>query len=176
MHPHLRDSMQFLYMKDDVGYKEFLAAVYEAENEGTEGKVLNMKVKPVTVEKVIEEREKTELKDLKQQIESLTMIMKSVTIGTIKTKGREGISSPRKKALLGSSPQKRMQGSPKKGKISLRPGQKPRWHFRCEGWGHGWCECPTLENFNWRELMGAGVLSTPGSPGSAPTQTQSQNQ
>ena len=51
--------------------------------------------------------------------------MKSATIGTVKTKGREGISSPRKKELLGSSPQKRMQGSPKKGKISLRPGQKP---------------------------------------------------
>ena len=39
-----------------------------------------------------------------------------------------------------------------------------------------WHECLTLENFNWRELMGAGVLSTPGSPGSAPTQTQNQNQ
>ena len=45
MHPHLRDSMRFLYMKDDVSYEEFLAAVYEAENEGTEGKVLNMKAK-----------------------------------------------------------------------------------------------------------------------------------
>ena len=65
------------------------------------------------------------MKDLKQQIESLTTIMKSVTIGTAKTKGREGISSPRKKELLGSSPQKRMQGSSKKGKISLRSGQKP---------------------------------------------------
>ena len=30
LHPHLRDSMQFLYMKEDVGYEEFLAAVYEA--------------------------------------------------------------------------------------------------------------------------------------------------
>ena len=36
MHPHLWDSMQFLYMKDDVGYEEPLAAVYEAENKGTE--------------------------------------------------------------------------------------------------------------------------------------------
>ena len=36
MHPHLRDSMWFLYMKDGVSYEEFLAAVYEAENEGTE--------------------------------------------------------------------------------------------------------------------------------------------
>ena len=102
--------------------------------------------------------------------------MKSATIRTGKTKGREGISSHRKKELLGRSPQKKMQGSPKKGKISLRPGQKHLQCFRCEGRGHGWHECLTLENFNWRELMGAGVLLTPGNPGSAPTQTQSQSQ
>ena len=163
-------------MKDDVSYEEFLAAVYEAENEGTEGNVLNMKPKAMTVETVIEERERNELKDLKQQIESLTMIMKSATIGTVKAKGREGIPSPRKKELVGSSTQKRMQRSPKKGKISLRPGQKLLQCFRCEGWGHGWCKCTTLENFNWRDLVAAGVLSTPGSPGSTPTQTQNQNQ
>ena len=40
----------------------------EAENEGTEGKVVTMKAKTTTVEKVIEERGKSELKDLKQQI------------------------------------------------------------------------------------------------------------
>ena len=87
-------------MKDDVGYEEFLAVVYEAENEGTGGKVVTMKAKAMTVEKVIEEREKSELKDLKQQIELLTMIMKSAMIGTGKTKGREGISLPRKKELM----------------------------------------------------------------------------
>ena len=54
MHPHLQDSIQFLYMKDDVGYEEFLTAVYEAENEGTEGKIVNMKANAMTVEKVIE--------------------------------------------------------------------------------------------------------------------------
>ena len=59
MHPHLRDSMWFLYMKDDVGYEEFLAAVYEAENEGTESKVLNVKAKAMTVEKVMDVKEKT---------------------------------------------------------------------------------------------------------------------
>ena len=162
-------------MKDNVGYEEFLAAVYEAENEGTEGKVVNMKAKAMTGEKVIEEREKDELKDLKWQIESLTTIMKSATMGTGKVKGKEGTSSPRKKELLGNSPQKQIQGSPRKGKITLKPGQKPLQCFQCEGWGHGWHECPTPENFNWRELMGAGVLSTPGSPGSASTQIQNQN-
>ena len=44
-----------------------------------------MKAKAVMVEKVTEEREKDELKDLKWQIESLTMIMKSATMGTEKT-------------------------------------------------------------------------------------------
>ena len=106
MHPHLRDSMQSLYMKDDVGYEELLAAVYEAENEGTEGKIVNTKAKAMTVEKVIEEREKDELKDLKWQTESLTMIMKIATMGTGKAKGRERTFSPRKKELLGNSPQK----------------------------------------------------------------------
>ena len=57
--------------------------------------VSQMKAKAMTVEKVIEEREKSELKDLKKQIELLTMIMKSATVGPGKAKGREGISSPR---------------------------------------------------------------------------------
>ena len=51
MHMHLRDSMRFLYMKEEVGYEEFLAAEYEAETEGAEGKILNVKVKAMTVEK-----------------------------------------------------------------------------------------------------------------------------
>ena len=60
MHPHLRDSMRFLYMKEDVGYKEFLAAVYEAEIEGSEGKVLNVKAKAMTVEKITDNKEQNE--------------------------------------------------------------------------------------------------------------------
>ena len=43
-------------MKGDVGYEEFLAAVYEAETEGSEGKVLNVKAKAMTVEKVVEKK------------------------------------------------------------------------------------------------------------------------
>ena len=76
------------------------------QRKGTEGKIVNVKAKAMTVEKVIEEREDDELKDLKWQIESLTIIMKSATMGTGKTKGREGTFSPRKKELLGNSPKK----------------------------------------------------------------------
>ena len=96
--------MWFLYMKDDVGYKEFLAAVYEAETEGSEGKIVSVKAKALTVEKVTENRDQNELKDLRQQIESLATIMKSATVGSSKPKVTGGVSSPRKKEVSGSSP------------------------------------------------------------------------
>ena len=57
--------MWFLYVKEDVGYEEFLAVVYEAETEGSEGKVVNVKAKALTVEKIVENKEQNELKDLK---------------------------------------------------------------------------------------------------------------
>ena len=125
-------------MKEDVGYEKFLATVYEAENEGSEGKVLNVKAKAMTVGKIIDEKEQNDLKDLKQQIESLATIMKSATVGGVKSKVKEGVSSPRKKEMFGNSPQKGLHESPRKGKVSLRPGQKPIKCFRCDGWGHGW--------------------------------------
>ena len=81
-----------------------MAAVYEAEMEGSEGKMLNVKAKAMTVEKITDNKEQNELKDLRQQIESLTTIMKSATIGNVKSKAVEGISSPRKKEVLKNSP------------------------------------------------------------------------
>ena len=102
-------------MKEDVGYEEFLATVYEAETEGSEGKILNVKAKAMTVERIAVNTEQNELNDLKQQIESLTTIMKSATIGNVKSKVVEGISSPRKKEVLKNSPQKGSQWSPRKG-------------------------------------------------------------
>ena len=100
MQPHLRDSMQFLCMK--VGYEEFLAMVYEAETEESEGKVGNIKAKALTVEKIVENREQNELKDFRQQIESLATIMKSATVGSIESKvmGGSFLSIGRRKCLV----------------------------------------------------------------------------
>ena len=169
MHPHLRDSMRFLYMKEEVGYEEFLATVYEAETEGTEGKVLNVKAKAMTVEKVVDKNEPTDLQDIKQQIESLATIMKSTTVGNVKIKEGEGVSSPKKKEVFQNSPKKTFQGSPQKGKGISKPGQRPIKCYRCDGWGHGWKECPTLENLKWRELVGAVVSSNLEDTGLTPT-------
>ena len=87
-------------MKEKVGYEEFLAAVYEAEREGTGGKVLNVKAKAMTVEKVVDKNEPTDLQDIKQQIESLATIMKSTTVENVKLKEGEGVLSPNKKEVF----------------------------------------------------------------------------
>ena len=51
-------------MKKEVGYEEFLTAVYEAETERTEGKVLNVKAKAMTVKKIVDKNEPTDLQDI----------------------------------------------------------------------------------------------------------------
>ena len=82
-------------MKEDIGYEEFLTAVYEAETEGMEG---NVKSKAMTVEKVVEKKESTDLQDIKQQIELLATIMKSAMMG--RPKEGDGVSSPKKKEMF----------------------------------------------------------------------------
>ena len=132
MHAHLRDSMRFLYMKEEVGYEEFLAAVYEAKTEGTEGKILSAKVKAMMVERVVDKDEPTDLQDIKQQIKLLATIIKSTTVGNVKMEIGEGVLSPKKKEAFRGSPKKAFQGSSQKGKGILKPGQKPIKCYRCD--------------------------------------------
>ena len=86
--------MQFLYTKEDVGYEEFLTAVYETETEGSEGKLVSAKATALTVGKVIENRGQNELKNLRQQIESLATIMRSAKVGSSKPNVTGGVSFP----------------------------------------------------------------------------------
>ena len=88
-----------------------MAAVYGAENEGSESKVLNVKAKVMPVGKTIDEKDQNDLKNLKQQSESLATIMRSATVGCVKSKVKEGVSFPRKKEMFGNSPQKGVQVS-----------------------------------------------------------------
>ena len=48
--------------------------------------MVNVKAKALTVEKIVENKEQNELKDLRQQNESLATIMKSATVGNVKPK------------------------------------------------------------------------------------------
>ena len=123
----------------------------------------------MTVEKVVNKKEPTDLQDIKQQIELLATIMKSTTVENVKLKEGERVLSPKKKEVFQNSPKKTFQGSPQKGKGISKPGQKPIMFYRCDGWGHGWKECPTPENLKWRELVGAVVSSNSEDTGLTPT-------
>ena len=123
MHPHLRDSMKFLFMKEEVGYEEILATVYEAESEGTEGKALNIKAKAMTVKKVVDKNESTDLQDIKQQIESLAKIMKSTTAGNVKLKEGEGAHLQRKKRCFKILLRKHSKGHLRREKGFLNQGR-----------------------------------------------------
>ena len=57
-----------------------------------------------------------------------------------------------------------------------KPGLKPIKCYRCNGWGHGWKECATLENLKWRELVGAVASSNPENTGSTPIPNQGPRQ
>ena len=130
----------------------------------------------MTVEKIVDKDEPTNLQDIRQQIKSLATIMKSPTVGNVKMKDGEGVLSPKKKEAIRGSPKKAFQGSPQKGKGLSKPGQKPIKCYRYDGWGHGWKECLTLENLQWRELVGAVASSNPENTGSTPIPNQGPRQ
>ena len=97
--------------------------------------------------------------------------MKSAMMGNVRSKeeGRDFISKEERNVSKFStivSAKKAFQESPRKGKGVPKSGQKPIKYYRCDGWDHGWKECPTLEILNWRELVGAVVPLTPGNSGS----------
>ena len=54
----------------------------------------------MTVEKVVEKKEPTDLQDIKQQIELLATIMKSAMMGGVKLKEGEGVPTPKKKEVF----------------------------------------------------------------------------
>ena len=81
-------------MKKDVGYKEFLATVYEAETEGMEEKILNVKAKAMMVKKVVEKKEPTDLQDLKTTDRVIGYNFEKCYDGKCKTK-RKGDFIPR---------------------------------------------------------------------------------
>ena len=77
--------------------RNFWPQYIRLKQKGTEGKILSAKPKAMMVDKVIDKDEPTNLKDIKQQIQLLTTIMKSTTVGNVKMEGGEGILSLKKK-------------------------------------------------------------------------------
>ena len=113
--------------------KSFWPSVYKAETERTGGKILNVKAKAMTVKKVVEKKETTDLQDIKQQVGVIGYNQEECHNGKCKTEGGRRGFIPKEKEVFQNSPKKVFQGSPQKGKGISKPGQKPIKCYRCDG-------------------------------------------
>ena len=80
--------------------RSFWSQYMRPKQKELKGKILSAKVKAMTVEKVVDKDEPTNLQDIRQQIKSLATIMKSTMVGNVKMKDREGVLSPKKKEVF----------------------------------------------------------------------------
>ena len=144
-------------------YQALLAALEETENEYCEVRTA-IKSKSTVVEG------ETGITDLREKIEALMAVVKSSNIAT------KSAESPKPKFRFqkkdGQSPSNSLVKGKGPGTTAAGPfkmGQNPIQCYNCGGWGHGWRNCPTMGNVDWRSLNRA--ESPPTGSDSAPGPT-----
>ena len=158
MHPHIHESMRFLYKKAKVTYEELLSKMLETEKDCCSSKSTSVKSKAA----VVENEASPSLQKLTQEISALTMVVKSASMGTPKTKASNSKTKVDCLKGNGSKGSHANGNSPRKGKGPaasaagpFKPGQKPLQCYKCGGWGHTYKECASQGGINWRGLNGA---------------------
>ena len=147
MIPGLRNATRYLFKQDDTTYEELLDAAKEAELEFTESKGASARLKAVGV---VDKNENSKIQELNNRIENLTATLKA---NNVKPKSASAPCSPVKKSSeRGGVP--KMKGPEITSHGPFRQGKKPLQCYRCGGWGHGWRECPSPGNIDWRRLQG----------------------
>ena len=143
MLPHLRDSMRFMYLQENVTYEEFLSAVQKAEADSAD-KVVSVKAKSLTIEE-------DGMSEIKKKVDSLTAIVKALGENKKENGQKDKVGSPKKG---GNRSPRQDSGPPTTSAGPFRPGQRVIQCYTCGGWGHVWKECPSSlpGNVDWRDL------------------------
>ena len=102
------------------------------------------------------------IKDLKQKIDQLTMVIKSSTFAGTKPKKRNtGITNVTSGQYTGKDKSKKpaspyeSHGPTTSAAGPFKSGQKPYQCYNCEGWGHSYRQCPSQGGIDLRSLSGA---------------------
>ena len=158
MHPHICESMRFLYKKAKVTYEELLSEMLEVEKDCCSSKSTSVKSKAA----VVGSKASPSLQKLIQEINALTTVVKSASMGTPNTKTSNSETKVNSLKGNGNKGINANGNSPRKGKEPaasavgpFKPGQKPLQCYKCGGWGHTYKECASQGGINWRDLNGA---------------------
>ena len=144
MDPHIRESMRFLYKKPKVTYEELLSKTLEADKDCCSSESTSVKSKAA----IVESEASPSLQKLMKEISALTMVVKSASMGTPKTKTPNPKTKVNSLKGNGNKGSNANGNSPRKGKGPMasaegpfKPGQKPLQCYKCGGWGHTYKEC-----------------------------------
>ena len=128
MHPHIHESMRFLYKKAEVTYEELLSETLEVEKDCCPSKSTSVESKAA----VVESETSPSLQKLTQEICALTTVVKSASMGTPKTKTANYKTKVNSLKGNGSKGSNTNGSSPRKGKGPaasaagpFKPSQKP---------------------------------------------------
>ena len=142
----LQDPLRYLFKDVKVTYQVLLAAIEETESEYNEVKT-SIKTKNAVVEGEVG------ITELKEKIEALTTVVKSSNIAT-KTPGSPKPKFRFQKKIWTES--FKQPGKRKRARYyicrAIQTRAKPIQCYNCGGWGHGWRNCPTMGNVDWRSL------------------------
>ena len=148
MIPGLCNVTRYLYKKVGTTYEQLQDMAKEAELEFSESRGVSARIKSVGV---VEKADVSKLRELNNRIDNLTVTLKA---NNLKPKSASAPSSPDKKCNESGNQPIRSKGPEITSHGPFRGGKKPLQCYKCGGWGHGWCECPSLGNMDWRRLKG----------------------
>ena len=138
--------MRYLYKESVTGYELLLSATREAETEWVESKTIKAKATSVV------DPGKKEREWLKGQIDKLTKeLNKKEKSGFYKKKGSKAENLTPVNLPKGSP---RSKGPEITAAGPFHNGKKPLQYYKCGGWGHVICECPSPGNMKWRSSTG----------------------
>ena len=162
----LHDSSWYLYKDPTVTYQALLKALEETESEYIEGKA-SIRAKATAV------MDKNSIAELKDKIEVLTTVVKSGNVVNARTKPpgslkpKSGNRYLQKNGAVSTNSPMKGKGPATSAAGPFKMGQKPIQCYNCGGWGHGWRNCTTKGNMDWRSLNRA----EPPPEGTAPAPT-----
>ena len=148
MIPGLRNATRYLYKKVGTTYEQLLDMAKEAELEFSESRGVTARMKSVGL---VEKTDASKLQELNNQIDNLTATLKA---NNLKPKSASAPSSPAKKWNDNGNQTQQSKGPEITSHGPFRGGKKPIQCYKCGGWAHGWHECSSLGNIDWRRLKG----------------------